>query len=289
MVAIIAALVKTTPDPLPISQLVFFRCFLAIPFVILYAALTQRFSIPQTINILKPINYWLHLRRATFGLISMFLIFASVRLAPLPIANAIKELSPILITLLAALFLGEKIRWIRTTGLIFGVLGVGFVVYDAVLGELAQTLGAQVAYGALAAFFAALTIALAQIQIRSMVGREHPTAIVFFFFIMGCLVSLPFSPFEWIMPSAQGWLWLLGIGCAGGLGQLAITIAYRFADASTVAPFEYFSIPITVTMGIWLFDENLNKNSIIGITLILVGGLIIIYREGQIARQERHK
>ena len=288
-VAMIAVLVKTMPEPLPNSQLVFFRCLLAIPFVLAFAAYQNQFSFGKTIAVLKPQNYGLHIRRSTFGLISMFLIFTSVRLAPLPIANAMKELSPILITLLAALFLGEKIKLIRTTGLMLGVIGVALISYEAIVLELSKSTDKSTAYGAIAALGAAFTIALAQIQIRSMVGKEHPTAIVLFFFLMGCMVTLPLAPFHWAWPSAQGWLWLGLIGCAGGIGQLCITLAYRYADASTVAPFEYFSIPLTIVLGAGLFNEFPSRLAFIGIVFILAGGLIIIYREGQLARRERAK
>ena len=286
-VVMIAVLVKTHPDGLPNTQLIFFRCFLALPFVIAFAYQQSHGDLTKTRIALTPKNLWLHIRRSSFGLTSMFLIFYSVRYAPLPIANALKELSPILITMLAAVFLGEKIRLIRTLALLLGVLGVALITYDTIGGELRKTLGPEVTWGALAALGAAFTIALAQIQIRSMIGRESPTAIVAMFFIIGMIVTIPFAPFGWVAPSTQGWLWLIGIGFAGGLGQLCVTLCYQYADASTIAPFEYFSIPFSLMLGGFLFDEWPHRNSLLGMGLILAGGLIIIYREGQLANRER--
>ncbi len=283
----IAVLVKTMPDELPTTQLIFFRCSLALPFVIGFAFQQSHFDMIKTKASLTPKYIWLHIRRSFFGLTCMFLIFYSVRNAPLPIANSLLQLAPILITLLAALFLGETIRLIRTAGLILGVIGVSMIAYDTINGSLVSAFGSKVIWGVIAALGAALTMALAQIQIRSMVGREHPSAIVSFFFLMGCIATLPFAPFGWEWPSALGWLWLAGIGCAGGIGQLGLTIAYRYADASTLAPFEYFSIPLSLIFGGFLFGEWPHKYSSIGIAFILAGGLIIIYREGQLANRER--
>lgn len=286
---IISVLVKTHPDQLPNTQLIFFRCLLALPFVIIFAHHQSGHKWSQTVETLTPKNRWLHIRRSVLGLTSMFLIFYAVRNAPLPIANALKELSPILITMLAAMFLGEKIRIIRTAALLLGVLGVIFITYDTIGGELRKTMGPNVTWGALAALGAAFTIALAQIQIRSMVGSEHPTAIVAMFFVIGIIVTIPFAFFGWLWPSFQGWLWLIMIGCFGGISQLCITICYRYANASTIAPFEYFSIPASLIFGGVLFGEWPHKISLIGMGLILAGGLIIIYREGQLARHERAK
>lgn len=284
-VVIIAALVKSQPDGLPISQIIFFRCVLAIPFVVGYLLVITEFDRREFLRQIRPNRPWLHIRRSAFGMTSMALIFLSVRLLPLPIANALKELAPIFITLFAALFLGETIRIYRTTGLLIGIMGVAIITYDAIGGALAAQIGPDALFGAAAALFAAVTIALAQIQIRSMVKTESPSSVVFFFFAFTALVALGFAPFGWQWPSTQGWLWLLGIGAAGGAAQLGITIAFKYADASTIAPFEYFSIPFALLLGGLIFGEWPHPTALIGMALILIGGLIIIIRESQIARQ----
>lgn len=288
-VVIMAALIKSYPDDAPISELMFFRSAFSIPFVVLALAFREKWKIKSIGHYLTPNNPWMHIRRSFLGMITMALTFLSVTLIPLPIANALKEFSPVIITILAVIFLGEKIRVYRTVGLLFGVIGVAIITYQAVAGEIAETHGMRAIYGATAAMGAALCTAITQIQIRSMVANEHPTAVVFYFLLLTALVSLLFLPFGWVWPSSKGWLWLGLIGFCGAISQLAITYAYRFANASTIAPFEYFSIPFAIFLGGFIFSEWPKPLSLLGVLFILFGGVIIIIREGQKMRQARLK
>lgn len=281
LVVIIAALVKAMPEDLPISEIMFFRVFLAIPMILFYLYFLLGRDIEKVKAKIRPKRPWLHVRRSFFGMSSMALIFLSVRLLPLPIANALKELSPIFITIIAATFMGETIRIYRLTGLLLGVVGVGIITWQALQGSLAETLGVQAIYGAIAGITAAVTIALAQTQIRSMVKTESPESIVFFFFVLTSFVTICFLPFGWVWPQKETWVFLILLGIFGGGAQLLLTTALHFADASTIAPFEYFSIPITLIVSALFFAEWPDPLSLLGIMFILCGGLIIIYRESR--------
>ncbi len=287
LVVVVGAIIKTVPSEYPTSQIVFFRVVFSLPFVMIFVFAQMRFSAPKIWRILTPRRFSLHLRRSIFGMTSMACMFISFRLLPLPIASALKELAPILITLLAAMFLGETIRIFRTIGLFLGIFGVVLVSWQSI--QNAQNFSDTSHYlGLLAGLGGAFFMALAQIQIRSMVKIEHPSAVVFWFFIITAFVSILFMPFGWKWPSAEIWLRLFAIGFLGAGTQLLITSAYKFADASTIAPFEYFSIPVSLFLGWVLFREWPSPLAMAGIVFILAGGLIIIYREGQLARKRRH-
>lgn len=286
-VVLLAVAIKTFPDNAPISQLMFFRVFLSIPFVIAFAY-WQNKNWTALRKALTPNRFSLHLRRSFMGMTGMGLTFASLQMLPLPIAQSLKELNPVLITLFAALFLGETIRIFRTTGLILGLIGVALIATQTLFLDGKVSTDDIEFWGIVTALGAAIAIALTQIHIRSMVATENPTAIVFWFFIITSLVCLCFLPFGWIWPSAQGWTWLFLIGLLGAGGQLTLTSAYKFAEASTIAPFEYFSIPLALFIGGFFFGEWPHALSLLGIGFILAGGLIIIYREGQMARRRRH-
>lgn len=288
-VVLLAVLIKSYPDDAPVTELMFFRSLLSLPFVVLMLAIREKWAIKSIKYYLTPNNPWLHLRRSLLGMMTMGLTFTSVTLIPLPIANALKEFAPVIITILAVMFLGEKIRIYRTIGLILGVIGVAIITYQTVFGEVAQTLGMQSILGATAAIGSAFCLAVTQIQIRSMVANEHPTAVVFYFLLFTSLVCLLFSPFGWVWPSPKGWLWLIAIGLCGAISQLALTYAYKFANASTIAPFEYFSIPFAIFLGGFLFDEWPKPLSLLGVLLILCGGVIIIIREGQAMRKQKQQ
>ena len=78
---------------------------------------------------------------------------------------------------------------------------------------------------------------------------------------------------------------LLGISIA--LGGYAISAAYRRSEPAFIAPFEYIAMPVAVLWGIVIFAEYPDHYAYFGITLIIVSGLVLIWREAVARRQER--
>ncbi len=68
-------------------------------------------------------------------------------------------------------------------------------------------------------------------------------------------------------------------GVCGGLGQILMTQAYRHAEASVVAPFEYTSLILGVAVGYWVFSEVPTLNTLIGGLIVVAAGIFIIWRE----------
>ena len=68
-------------------------------------------------------------------------------------------------------------------------------------------------------------------------------------------------------------------GLLGGLAQIFLTSAYRFADASVVAPFDYASMLFALIIGYVIFDEVPTGAMLLGAALVIVAGILIILRE----------
>ena len=81
------------------------------------------------------------------------------------------------------------------------------------------------------------------------------------------------------MPS--GWLMtqLVLAGILGGAAQIFLTLSYRYADASVVAPFDYASMVFALVFGYFIFDEVPTAAMLIGAALIAAAGIAIILRE----------
>jgi len=130
--------------------------------------------------------------------------------------------------------------------------------------------------------------ALAQIYIRKLVQTEQTSAIVFYFSLTSTLLSLLTVPFGWVIPGVTETVMLVLAGLLGGLAQIFLTSSFRFADASVIAPFDYASMLFAILIGYFVFSEVPTPQILLGATLIILAGIIIILRERQLGlRRER--
>ncbi|MBT8412893.1 MAG: DMT family transporter, partial [Boseongicola sp.] len=93
------------------------------------------------------------------------------------------------------------------------------------------------------------------------------------------VLSLLTIPFGWKIPSMTVLACLIGSGLLGGLGQILLTSAYRFGDASIVAPFEYASMLFAIAIGYAVFGEVPTFVMLLGASIVIASGVLIILRE----------
>ena len=213
----------------------------------------------------------------------MGLGFAALAFLPLPEATAIGYATPILVVVFAALFLGEQVRLVRISAVVMGLAGVLIVLWPQ-FG--AGAVGTE-ALGAGLALAGAACAALAQIQIRRLVGSERTLAIVFWFSFTATALSLLTLPFGWVVPSPTEAALLIGAGLLGGIAQILMTSAYRFADASVVAPFDYASMLFALVIGYAVFAEVPSASTLAGSAIVIAAGVLIIWREHQLGLERR--
>ena len=123
--------------------------------------------------------------------------------------------------------------------------------------------------------------------VRRMVHRERPTTIVIYFCITSCVVALITIPFGWVMPTPHQAMLLVLAGLAGGVGQILMTTSYRHADMSTIAPFEYTSMLLGLTIGYLVFGDVPTMQMMIGSMIVIGAGIFIIYREHQLGLERK--
>jgi drug/metabolite transporter (DMT)-like permease len=270
-----AALIKLVAQEIPPGETVFFRSLFAMPVIVVW--LIWRGDLRAGLRTVQPMG---HVWRGMVGTAAMGLGFAGLAFLPLPDVTAIGYAAPLLTVVFAAMFLGEEVRAFRMTAVLLGLVGVLIVLsprlsVDAGL-NTAQTLGAVLVLGS------AVFAALAQVFIRKLVATESTSAIVFWFSLTATLLSLVTLPFGWVWPSGSQAAVLVVIGLLGGVGQVLLTSSYREADASVVAPFEYVSILFALGIGYWAFDEVPTLTMMGGAGLVIVAGILIIWRERQL-------
>jgi drug/metabolite transporter (DMT)-like permease len=265
--------VKFLGRDIPAGQTLFVRGLISVLVLALIAWSTGR---P---HLLKTRNWRSHALRSLSGTVSMFCLFIALAMIPLADLTAITFTAPMFLTVLAMVFLGERIHRFRWTALAIGFVGVLITIGP----HLAFAPGASA--GVLIALVNAVFSAIAMMFLRSMAGDEHAITITFYFSLtfMTCagLTALQ----GWPMPTPNQWLLIVGAGLFGVFGQLLMTYAYRYAEASTIAPLDYSNMILAIVLGYAFFEEIPSLSVWIGAPLIVGAGLIILWREYSLKKQ----
>jgi drug/metabolite transporter (DMT)-like permease len=270
--------VKLVGDRVPPGEVVFFRSFFgAVPVLLMVA---WQHELIATFKTPRPVG---HVLRSFFGVSSMMLGFAAYQRMPIADALAIGYASPLLTVIIAALTLGEVVRGYRWSAIAIGFTGVVVILWPH-LADLERINTDKAALGAVLAFAGALFGAFAATQVRRLTLMQEDADTIVVYFSLGCalisLLSIPLQP--WVWPSNYDLVFLIGAGLTGGVGQILLTRAYFFADASIVAPLEYVSIIWAVLFGWWLFGDLPDVTVSIGSVIVVFSGIIIIWREHQL-------
>lgn len=279
MFVVMGAFVKAASAEVPPGQAVFFRSFCALPVIILWLASRRELKTGLRTKSTKH-----HIFRGLIGSSAMGMSFAGLAILPLSEVKAIQYAVPIFVVILAAIFLGETIRKVRLTAVFMGLVGVLIILWPRMTFTTVDT-DPKLALGALLVLGGSFCAAGAQVMVRSMVAFEHPAAIVFWFSIVASVLSLLSLPFGWVVPSMAVMGYLIGAGFVGGLGQIFGTNAYKFGDASIVAPFDYASILFALAIGYVFFAEVPTPQMIVGSAVVIAAGVLIIFRERQLRLQ----
>lgn len=271
---LMATFVKVAAETIPTGEIVFFRSFCALPIILIWVV--WRGELRTGLKTDNPIG---HLWRGLVGTMGMSLGFAALGLLPLSEVKAIQYAQPVLVVVFAAMFLGERVRIFRLTAVAMGMCGVLVIMWPRLTAFSEAGIDPYLALGAVVAFGSAIMAALAHVFVRKLTMTEPTSAIVFYFGITASTLSLLTIPFGWVMPNLTEFAILIGAGFVGGVGQIFLTSSYRYADASVVAPFEYSSILFAIGIGYFVFAEVPTLVMLVGIALIVIAGVLIIWRE----------
>lgn len=277
-----SSLIKAAGE-VPAGQIVFFRSFFAIFPILLF--LGYKHELRTAFVTARPLG---HVARGLIGVCSMgFTFFALTRL-PLPDAITLNYAQPLLVVLFSSLFLGETIRVYRWSAVAVGLVGVVIISWpELTLLRSGSALGDREFLGVVAAFSGAGCSAVAAILVRNLVHSERTATIVLWFSMVATIVSLLTLPFGWQMLSPAQAVLLVLAGFCGGIAQIFMTSAYRHADVSTVAPFEYTSMILAIAAGYVLFGDVPTPYMLTGGLIVVGAGIFIILRERQLGLESK--
>lgn len=230
-----------------------------------------------------------HLLRGIFVVLANMLFFVALAAMPLAEAVAISFVSPLLITVLSVVLLGERVgprRWLA--------VGIGFLGVIVILRPGTEAFRPV----AILPLLGAAAYAMVNILTRRLGGTESAVTLAFyiqFTFVvvsaaMGLGVghgryadtgdaSLDFLLRAWVWPEVSDWSILAMLGVSAAIGSLLVAQGYRLCEAALAAPFEYSAMPLAVFWGVVVFGDWPDAVSWTGISLILAGGLYLVWRE----------
>ena len=268
------ACVKYLGSAIPSGETIFVRGLISIAVLALIAWRTEG------LHLLKTRNVRSHALRSLSGTVSMFGLYLALTLIPLAKVTAITFAAPMFLTVLAMVFLRERIHRYRWTALAVGFAGVLIMIGPSL------TFGGSDLFGVAVALSAAVFSALAMMFLRGMSssGGEHAITITFYFSLTAMACATLTAIGGWPVPTPVQWLFIVLAGVFGVLGQLLMTYSYRYAEASMIAPLDYTNMIISVGLGYAFFDEIPGTATWIGAPLVIAAGLLILWREYRLKR-----
>jgi len=226
---------------------------------------------------LRTRNFGMHFLRAILNLINMVAFYFGLGLTPLAEATALNFTAPLFTTLLATVFLGERVRIRRTVALAVGFVGAIVILRPGV---------DAINPGALFVLFAAVIWGGIMIMIKVMSRTDSSLTITVWVLILMTIMSFPPVLFVWRTPTMVEFGWLVFIAVTGTIGQLMLTQALKEADATSIMPIDFFRLIWAAALGYFLFTEIPDAFTWAGGILIFGSATYITFREKKLQTQQ---
>jgi drug/metabolite transporter (DMT)-like permease len=216
-------------------------------------------------------NVPLHAARGVLLAGSSLLFVTALRKLPLAETATINYTSPVLVVILAVLFLGERMTWQRTAFVATAMLGMLMIVRPG-SGILADGAGYALASAATYATYQVLTRKLAADDAR--VSVFYPALVGMVLMTLGLpLYGLP-ETFTWLAAGL-----ITGAGVLASLGHFLFIRAFQHAPASALTPFAYVQLVWVTLLGWLVFDNFPDAMTLAGMALITGSGLVMMWVE----------
>lgn len=251
-------------EGLPVLQIVWARLALG-------AVLTLPFALRITgPGGLWPQRPWYHLARAALLVAATFSFFLSLKWLPIADALAIFFVQPLIVTLLSALILREKVGPRRLMAVAVGFIGTMIIIRPGL---------AEVNPGSWLALAAGAFLACYFVMTRAIAGQAHAMVTTFQTSLLGGAILSAVIWTVWVWPTPVQWLLFVALAFIATFGHLMIVRAYDHAEASLLAPLAYSEMITSVILG-WLFFKDFPDFwTFVGVSILISCALYISMRE----------
>ena len=241
------------------------------------ASLVFLIVLPRLREVAKSQYPKLQLLRSVVLMAATYLFFLSISKIGLAEATAIMDINPVLITLGAFLFLGEKIGPRRILGIIASMIGALIIIRP----------GTDVfTVYAVLPLVAAVCYTTYNLTTRFVGNRESPWTSLLYSALFGAVVFSCIVPFFWQPVSLFAAGLMILVSLCGTFSQLFLIRALTIGEASLLAPFAYVGLIYATLWGLVFFGEFPDEWSIIGAIIIAISGFYVWYRDTFVSKSE---
>ncbi|MFT5221123.1 MAG: S-adenosylmethionine uptake transporter [Planctomycetota bacterium] len=229
----------------------------------------------------------LHALRGALIAVATLFFFTGLKYLPIADAISIFFIEPLLVTLLSAVLLKEKVGWRR-----FSAIGIGFI--GAVI--IIRPTFAEVGWPVLLPVGAAVCFSFYILLTRKLVAVEDPIRLQFFAGVFGFIVmsgamifgtTQQIDVITMVSPDFSQWQLLALLGLIATGAHLLVAYAYKHAQVGVLAPFQYIEIIGATVLGLIFFDDFPDPITWLGVSIIVGSGIYVFHREAQLERRDR--
>ena len=260
--------IKLLSSHLPVSQILITLGFSGAA-VFLITALLTRAPILHKDLLNKPL-----IIRTFCELFGALFFVSAIALTPLSSATSILMATPLMVTIGAAVFFGEKVGWRRWTAVMVGFFGVLLILrpgFDSFMPA------------SLLAVISTLFLAVRDLVTRAMRFEISTTTVsMYAFFACGIsgFIAMPFYS-AMVTPSSIEIMYFASGTFVGVLGYYAIVLATRKGDVSVISPFRYSRLVFAMILAIIILSERPDFLTLSGAVIIVLSGVYTFIRENK--------
>ena len=211
-----------------------------------------------------------HFLRTLFAIGAMYGFFYGLARMPLVNALTLGYTAPLIMTVLASIFLKETIGWRRWAAVTVGFVGVLMILRPG---------SGEISFAAAAVLIAAFCYACQAITARRLSGTESTLALSFYVVVGPLVVALAVMDAQtWLSPDLAGWTLLCGAAVASIFAWVGFVNGYRAVSPATLAPLEYIALVGGAVAGFLIWDEVPDNWVVFGALIIIGSGIFVVYR-----------
>ena len=265
--------IKLAQEELNVFTTGFLRFFFGFLIIIPYI-LKTKFKVFNTSN-LK-----IHILRSALNLPAMLLGFAALAILPLEKITAIHFVVPLMVTILAVIFLKEKIYLYRSLALIIGFLGVLIILRPGIV---------DISIGIYMALTSSLIWSVVIVLTKKVSEDDSAITILSHQYLYMSLFSLPLVIYFWDQPNLKTIIFILCAAMSGTILHIALNHAYKLVDVSMTQPYSFLGLVVSSVIGYFVFSDKPDLYTWLGASVIFCGVILISYRELQLNKEITRK